>query len=69
MPELPADLVRAFSDGGRPTIEQVRRLAQLEAEFLGLTLQAAVEAAQEDRLPHTPVGIDLRYWVRSLGLS
>jgi hypothetical protein len=69
MPELPADLIEAFSDGGEPTVEQVRRLMKLEAEAMGMTFDEALEALHEDKLPHTPVGIDFRYLADELAFA
>ena len=61
MPDLPHDLAEAFSDGGHPTPEQVRRLMELEARSMGMTLDDALAALRDRRLPNTPVGIDFRY--------
>lgn len=66
MPELPEDLAEAFSDGGQPTLEQVRRMLELEALALGLTLDEALRAANEGTLPYTAVGIDFRNLAQEL---
>lgn len=66
MLELPDDLVEAFSDGGHPTVDQVRRLAEIEAAALGMSLDDALVAAREGRLPNNPIGIDLRYMADEL---
>lgn len=61
MAELPEDLADAFSDGGHPTPEQVRRMMEWEAQQMGMSLDQALDALHHDRLPHTPLGIDFRY--------
>jgi hypothetical protein len=44
MAELPEDLAAAFADGGHPTVEQVHRLMELEANDMGMTFDQALEA-------------------------
>lgn len=60
-PTLPADLVEDFSHGGQPTREQLYRLMELKGAKMGMDLPEALNAAQKDQLPHTPVGVEFRY--------
>jgi hypothetical protein len=69
MAELPEDLAAAFADGGHPTVEQVHRLMELEANDMGMTFDQALEAFRDGRLPNSPVGIDFRYWAESLAAA
>lgn len=69
MPDLPHDLAEAFSDGGHPTPDQVRRLMELEAQAMGMTVDEALAALRECRLPNTPVGIDFRYLANEISVA
>jgi len=58
-PRLPDELIEAI-EGGVLTNDQLRELIAFEAAQLGLSYDEAVLRAQNDDLPHTPIGLDLR---------
>ncbi len=68
MPPLPPELRDAIMNG-TPTREQARWLMELEAAACGMTFDEALQAAREGRMYHSPVEIDFRYWVVTLGLN
>lgn len=65
MPELPEELKRALEQGSL-TKEQLEELVGLEAEALGMSFDAALEAARADKLPATDLGTLLEFHIEML---
>ena len=63
--ELSKELLEAMEDGSL-TQEHLRELITFEAQQLNMGFDEAVEAAQRNALPKTPLGFDLRFLVKML---
>ena len=59
---IPKPLARAI-ESGTLTSDQARHLAEIEARQLGLTLDQAIQAAQQGQLPKSPLGSDVEFLV------
>lgn len=57
---VPRDLLDALEKGVM-TEDQLRRLIEIEAKELGMTLDEALRRAEEGSLPTGPIGIDIEY--------
>lgn len=64
MDDLPTELQAAI-ESGTLTTDQVRQLADLEAQALGLTLDQALEKARRRELPQSYLGQDLQMLCRA----
>jgi hypothetical protein len=63
--QLPQDLVDAV-ESGEVTQEQLRQLIEIEAGWLGLSFDEAVERAHENTLPKNYLGSDVQFLIMSL---
>lgn len=63
--QLPQDLVDAI-ESGHITQEQLRQLIEIEAGWLGLTFDEAVERARQNTLPKDALGTDVQFLIMSL---
>ncbi|HEV2123906.1 MAG TPA: hypothetical protein VGW38_14170 [Chloroflexota bacterium] len=63
--QLPQDLVDAI-ESGYITQGQLRQLIEIEASWLGLAFDEAVERARQNTLPKDYLGSDIQFLVMSL---
>lgn len=63
--QLPQDLIDSI-ESGHITQEQLRQLIEIEASWLGLTFDEAVERARQNTLPKDYLGSDIQFLVMSL---
>jgi hypothetical protein len=63
--QIPKDLQAAI-EAGKLSQEQLSELIALEAMVIGLTYEQAVDAAQRDALPDSPLSPDLSFLVDML---
>jgi predicted alternative tryptophan synthase beta-subunit len=63
--QLPQDLVDAI-ESGDATQEQLRQLIEIEAGWLGLTFDEAVERAHQNTLPKSYLGSNLHILVMAI---
>lgn len=64
--EQALDELRAAVEHGTLTPEQLKLLITYEAAQLDLEYDEAIQAAKFDRLPRTPLGLDIRLLVGML---
>ena len=66
MPEFPADILAAMTGECPPTVDQLRRMIEVEAKVLGLSFADAIERARLRTLPRNAIGADLSLLVEML---
>ncbi len=63
---IPPEILEILDSGKFLTEAQLRELISIEAEWIGLTFDEAIELGRQNRLPKNDIGTDLWFLIRLL---